>query len=162
MKKKYISIAFAIAAIIIVGCTSQNDENTIRESDTQTEVWTDAQTEPVDTQLETQAVVEMPADGTYTANVSLEGGTGRVSITSPAQITIENGYIYATVEWSSTHYDYMIVNKEKYLNENEGGNSTFTIPLPSLPCVISVIGDTTAMSEPHEIEYTFTFDNILQ
>ncbi len=51
----------------------------------------------------------------------------------------------------------MIVNGEKYLNENEGGNSTFTFPIDGIPCEMDVIGDTTAMSTPHEIDYTLTF-----
>lgn len=52
----------------------------------------------------------------------------------------------------------MMVEDETYYNEAEAGeNSTFTIPLEKLPCEISVIGDTTAMSVPHEIEYTLSF-----
>ena len=51
----------------------------------------------------------------------------------------------------------MIVDDEKYLNENEGGNSTFTFPITGVPCEMEVIGDTTAMSTPHEIEYTLVF-----
>ncbi len=54
----------------------------------------------------------------------------------------------------------MIVDDEKYMNENNGGSSTFTFPLPSLPCEINVVGDTTAMSTPHEIDYTLTFSQI--
>ena len=66
--------------------------------------------------------------------------------------------IYATIVWSSPYYDYMMVEDETYYNEAEAGeNSTFTIPLEKLPCEISVIGDTTAMSVPHEIEYTLSF-----
>ena len=71
---------------------------------------------------------------------------------------MEGGKIYATIVWSSPYYDYMMVEDETYYNEAEAGeNSTFTIPLEKLPCEISVIGDTTAMSVPHEIEYTLSF-----
>ena len=45
----------------------------------------------------------------------------------------------------------------KYLNENKGGNSTFTIPVSGFDCDIAVVGDTVAMSTPHEIEYTLNF-----
>ena len=53
----------------------------------------------------------------------------------------------------------MIVDDEKYLNENEGGNSTFPFPITGVPCEMEVIGDTTAMSTPHEIDYTLFFDS---
>ncbi len=43
---------------------------------------------------------------------------------------------------------------KKYTNENEGGNSTFTFPIAGVPCTMDVVGDTTAMSQPHEIDYT--------
>ena len=62
-----------------------------------------------------------------------------------------------TVTWSSKNYDYMKVGGTKYLNQNNGGNSTFTFPISALDKTITVIGDTTAMSEPHEIEYTVRF-----
>lgn len=95
--------------------------------------------------------------GTYSVNVALSGGSGKATVESPAQVIVEEGQAFATIVWSSTHYDYMIVNGEKYLNTNEGGNSTFTIPIDGIPCEMTVIGDTTAMSTPHEIEYTLTF-----
>lgn len=39
------------------------------------------------------------------------------------------------------------------------GGSTFDIPVRVLDTPLTVIGDTTAMSTPHEIEYTLTFDS---
>ena len=103
------------------------------------------------------AEVSVPEDGEYTVEVTLEGGSGKASVDSQAKVTVTDGVAYATIVWSSTHYDYMIVNGEKYLNENEGGNSTFTFPIDGIPCEMDVIGDTTAMSTPHEIDYTLTF-----
>ena len=101
---------------------------------------------------------EKLADGTYQADVTLTGGSGRATVDSPAALTVEGGKIYATIVWSSPYYDYMMVEDETYYNEAEAGeNSTFTIPLEKLPCEISVIADTTAMSVPHEIEYTLSF-----
>lgn len=76
---------------------------------------------------------------------------------SPAKVVIKDGKITATVVWSSPNYDYMLVDGTKYLNENKGGNSTFTIPVSSFDCDIAVVGDTVAMSTPHEIEYTLNF-----
>ena len=76
---------------------------------------------------------------------------------SPAKVVIKDGKITATVVWSSPNYDYMLVDGTKYLNENKGGNSTFTITVSGFDCDIAVVGDTVAMSTPHEIEYTLNF-----
>lgn len=101
------------------------------------------------------------ADGTYNVEVTLEGGTGRATVVSPTQITVKNGKITTTIIWSSSHYDYMLVGGEKYLNEAaDGEGSTFTIPVDDLDQPLSVVGDTTAMSQPHEIEYTLNFSLI--
>ena len=101
------------------------------------------------------------ADGTYNVEVTLEGGTGRATVVSPTQITVKNGKITATIIWSSSHYDYMLVGGEKYLNEAaDGEGSTFTIPVDDLDQPLSVVGDTTAMSQPPEIEYTLNFSLI--
>ena len=97
------------------------------------------------------------ADGTYTAEVSLSGGSGRASITSPTEIHVDGGEITAVIEWSSPNYDYMVVNGEKYLPINESGNSVFEIPVSRFDAPLAVSADTTAMSEPHEINYTLTF-----
>ena len=97
------------------------------------------------------------SDGTYTVELDFEGGSGKASISSPATINVADGKITATFEWSSPNYDYMIVDGEKYLPINEDGNSVFEIPVASLDEPMTVIGDTVAMSKPHEIEYTITF-----
>ena len=39
------------------------------------------------------------------------------------------------------------------------GNSVFEIPVAALDTALAVTADTTAMSTPHEIEYTLTFDS---
>ncbi len=92
-------------------------------------------------------------DGEYTIEASVEGGTGKASIASPAKLTIAGGEIKLRVEWNSPHYDYMIVDGEKYLPVNSEGNSEFMIPVKNVEKDMTVIADTTAMSEPHEIEY---------
>ncbi len=61
-----------------------------------------------------------------------------------------------TVQWSSPNYDYMIVDGQKYMPVNTDGNSVFEIPV-KLDTPMQVIGDTVAMSKPHEVEYTLTF-----
>ena len=109
--------------------------------------------------VEAQAAeaVETPADGSYTCEVTLEGGSGRATVDSPAALTVADGKMTATIVWSSPNYDYMIVDGEKYLPTNTEGNSTFEIPVSALGVPLSVVADTVAMSTPHEIEYALTF-----
>lgn len=99
-----------------------------------------------------------PSDGQYLATVTLEGGSGRASITSPATVNVKDGRATVTLEWSSPNYDYMIVDGERYLPTNDGGNSTFDVPVPAFDNPFDVIADTTAMSVPHEIDYQITVE----
>ena len=107
---------------------------------------------------ETGAVpIDLP-DGTYSIEVNLTGGSGRASVSSPTWLVVKDGYAYARLLWSSSYYDYMIVDEKRYDNEtDDGSNSTFTIPILVMDEVIPVVADTTAMGDPVEIEYTLTF-----
>lgn len=96
-------------------------------------------------------------DGEYTAEVTMEGGSGRATIDSPTAISVKDGEVTAEIKWSSSHYDYMLVNGEKFLPVNTEGNSTFEIPVAEFDEPMTVTADTTAMSVPHEIEYTLIF-----
>ena len=97
-------------------------------------------------------------DGEYSIQVELEGGSGKASVTSPTILTVKDGQAYAQIQWSSSNYDYMIVDKKKYLPTNEEGmNSVFEIPILTMDERMPVIADTTAMGAPHEIDYTLTF-----
>jgi hypothetical protein len=104
------------------------------------------------------SVVGAPRDGQYTVKVTLTGGSGRASVSSPAEITFSDGQATAVIVWSSPNYDYMLVNGTKYTPVNTEGNSTFDIPV-LLDTDMAVIADTVAMSTPHEIEYTLRFDS---
>lgn len=95
-------------------------------------------------------------DGIYTIEAELGGGSGRASLNS-AQIAVIDGAAMAMLEWSSSNYDYMIVNGAKYFPINDTGNSKFLIPVYAFDKEFAVIADTVAMSKPHEIEYTITF-----
>ena len=106
-----------------------------------------------------QAGTAAPADGTYTCEVTLEGGSGRATVESPAALTVADGKMTAAIVWSSPNYDYMLVDGEKYLPTNTEGNSTFEIPVAALDTALDVTADTVAMSTPHEIEYTLIFDS---
>ena len=99
------------------------------------------------------------ADGTYQVDVAMEGGSGKASVASPTRLVVEGGRAVATIEWSSPNYDYMIVADKRYLPTNDEGNSIFEIPVLALDEPFDVIGDTTAMSVPHEIDYQLTFDS---
>ena len=96
-------------------------------------------------------------DGEYSIEVELEGGSGKASVTSPTLITVKNKAATARIQWSSSNYDYMIVDGTKYLPSSTEGGSVFEIPVSAFDEPVSVIGDTVAMSKPHEIEYTLTF-----
>ena len=118
--------------------------------------WYDHTVSICNAELKTET--EVPADGEYTCSVTLEGGSGKASVESPAALTVADGKMTATIVWSSPNYDYMIVDGEKYLPTNTEGNSTFEIPVAALDTALSVTADTVAMSTPHEIEYTLTFE----
>ncbi len=94
---------------------------------------------------------------TYLVDIGFEGGTGKAYIESPVEVTSVDGDLSAVFVWSSVNYDYMIVNGVRYDNENPGGPSTFTVSLDNITEPLTVIGDTVAMSTPHEIEYTITW-----
>ena len=112
--------------------------------------------EPLEENAETKNAVT-PEDGTYTIELTFEGGSGKAEIISPATVTVSEGVSTATVTWSSSNYDYMLVDGEKYLPVNTDGNSVFEIPILIYDEPMEVIGDTVAMSKPHEVEYTITF-----
>ena len=93
---------------------------------------------------------EVPADGTYQAGVALEGGSGRASVNSPALLEVEDGAMTATVVWSSSNYDLMVVDGVEYQPTTVEGGSTFALP---------VSAETLAMGSPHMVDYTLTFDS---
>ena len=101
--------------------------------------------------------VDMP-DGEYSIEVNMTGGSGRASVSSPTWLIVEDGHAYARLLWSSSYYDYMIVDERRYENlTDDGSNSTFIIPITQMDEEISVVADTTAMGDPVEIEYHLTF-----
>jgi len=103
------------------------------------------------------AAVPELADGEYTVEVQLTGGSGRATVNSPAVLLVRDGGATARLEWSSGNYDYMKVDGQKYLPVNQEGNSVFEIPVAQFDQPLTVIGDTMAMSVPHEVEYSLTF-----
>ncbi len=98
-------------------------------------------------------------DGVYLAEVTLEGGSGKASVASPTKITVENGTATAEIIWSSSNYDYMKVEGVQYDPVRIEENAVFEIPVLGFDYKMPVLADTTAMSTPHEIEYTLYFDS---
>ena len=125
------------------GCTGQKTEQTVNSEETQY-CW---------------------------VSVTLEGGSGKASVESPCPVLERSGELLAVITWSSSYYDFMIVEGEKILPVNTEGNSSFEVPLKSvarlsdtsqtapLPadCELKVQADTTAMSTPHLVDYTLSF-----
>ena len=112
-------------------------------------------------QLADLAVETDLEDGEYEVPATLEGGSGKASVASPATLIVKDGKAFARIQWSSSHYDYMLVEGIKILPEEKASpedNSVFVIPVTSLSGPMKVIGDTTAMSTPHEVEYTLDFE----
>lgn len=98
------------------------------------------------------------ADGEYAVSVDLVGGSGKASVVTPTVMTVRDGRAYATIEWSSANYDYMVVGTQTYYNTSPPEvNSVFEIPIGCWDEEMPVIGDTTAMGTPHEVGYTLTF-----
>lgn len=101
---------------------------------------------------------EIP-DGSYWIRVSMTGGSGRASISSPTGFYVKDGQATADIHWSSASYDYMKLDGVRYeAFTDTAGHSAMTIPVSALNTAIPVLADTTAMSKPYEIEYQLSFD----
>lgn len=97
-------------------------------------------------------------DGQYAIEVAMTGGSGRASVSSPTRMIVREGRAYASLLWSSAYYDYMLLGGVRYDNlSEEGGNSTFEIPIPAMDVPVDVVADTTAMGDSVEIKYQLTF-----
>ena len=106
------------------------------------------------------AQAEPPMDGEYTINVALEGGSGRASVQSPAELRVQNGQMTVKIVWSSKNYDLMVVDGTECTPTYENDLSVFEIPVSALDTSIAVQAETTAMSQPHLIDYTLTFTGL--
>lgn len=97
------------------------------------------------------------SDGTYVPTMfTAEGGTGKVIITCP-EVVVSGEDVQALIEFSSPHYEWVKVDGVQFDPENadeaDRKNSVFRIPAV-LDEKLKISALTTAMSEPHEIEYT--------
>ena len=151
MKNKFTSVlrtaAFLLMAGMLVLSVNPVDAETKQTS------------EKEETDLSESPGVKMNMeDGEYSIQVDLEGGSGKAGVVSPTVLIVRDGRAFTRLQWSSSNYDYMIVDGEKYLPVNEEGmNSIFEIPILAMDEPVEVIADTTAMGTPHEVEYTLLF-----
>ena len=92
-------------------------------------------------------------DGEYAPDgFSFSGGSGRVTITCP-KLRVTGGAVVATLVFSSPNYPRLAVDGVAYDATHEGDTSVFEVPAP-VNADFTVVGTTTAMSEPHDIAYT--------
>ena len=91
-------------------------------------------------------------EGTYPPDgFSFSGGTGKVRITCP-EIEVSGGTVTATLVFSSPNYPKLVSEGVAYTAVHEGDTSVFRIPA-RVNADMTVVGTTTAMSTPHDIEY---------
>ena len=93
------------------------------------------------------------ADGTYIPDsFSFSGGTGRLTITCE-EVTVTDGKAVAELIFSSGNIAYVRSGDETfYPAEQTQKSSTYEIPV-EINTDYPIIACTTAMSQPHEIEY---------
>lgn len=138
--------------------TETEDET---ESETQTESESESEPEyeesigtPDDSTVAVDNSTKL-ADGVYSPeSFNFSGGSGKTKITC-LKVTVKAGKAYATIQFSSSSYDYVKAAGFKFDKINTSGNSTFEIPV-KLNAENIVIGNTTAMSTAKEIEYKIT------
>lgn len=151
MKDKFTSVLRNAALLLIVGMLALSADPVYAE--------TKQTSGKEETDLSGSSGVKMNMeDGEYSIQVDLEGGSGKAGVVSPTVLIVRDGRAFTRLQWSSSNYDYMIVDGEKYLPVNEEGmNSVFEIPVLAMDEPVEVIADTTAMGTPHEVEYTLLF-----
>ena len=98
------------------------------------------------------AMAEPLADGEYApAGFSFTGGSGRVTISCP-RVCVSGGAVTATLVFSSPNYPVLTVDGVEYAAAHDGDTSIFVIPA-RLDADMALVGTTTAMSQPHDVEY---------
>ena len=103
--------------------------------------------------LAASGLAESLADGEYAPDgFSFSGGSGRVTIDCD-RVTLRDGVAWARLTFSSPNYPEARVGETSFAAEHGDGTSVFEVPV-SLNEASTVFATTTAMSTPHEIEYT--------
>lgn len=167
-KRKYMLFSILLVMILsAAGCrqtqtteSAQTEETSLTAEPVQTEESSHT-SEPAQSAEDSQEAGagssrELP-DGSYVpASFQVQGGTGKVKITCP-EVVLKQGRAEALLEFSSPHYEWVRAGGVQYEPENAGEDdrktSDFRIPV-LLDEEMTISALTTAMSEPHEIEYT--------
>lgn len=152
MKTTVLLLAMVLLmGVFPAGCAGKESGT---ESSGQGQITESAGQEPATGSAEQEQVKE---DGTFQPSLfRAEGGTGKVKITCE-EVTVKDGAAEAVIEFSSPHYEWVKKDEVTYEPENAGEEdrktSRFRIPvLLDEEQAISAL--TTAMSQPHEVEYT--------
>lgn len=99
------------------------------------------------------ALAEALPDGEYAPDgFTFSGGSGKVTIACP-KVTLRGGEAWATLVFSSPNYPRATVDGVEYAATRDGETSVFEAPAP-LNADFTVVGTTTAMSQPHDVAYT--------
>ena len=101
MRLRAVLLAASLTAASLTACGSA------KATDTKTETAQEEAGEPA-------AEADPSAGEIYEVNVALEGGSGKASVASPAEVRAENSVYTAVIRWSSSNYDYMVVDGERY------------------------------------------------
>lgn len=152
MKTTVLLLAMVLLmGVFPAGCAGKESGT---ESSGQGQITESAGREPATGSAEQEQVKE---DGTFQPSLfRAEGGTGKVKITCE-EVTVKDGAAEAMIEFSSPHYEWVKKDDVTYEPENadEEGRKTSRFRIPVLldeEQAISAL--TTAMSQPHEVEYT--------
>jgi len=91
-------------------------------------------------------------DGEYVPDgFDFSGGTGKVKISCP-RVVVTDGAATATLVFSSPNYPKVTVDGAEYAAAHDGDSSIFEVPA-AINADMTVVGTTTAMSQPHDVEY---------
>lgn len=149
-RKKEALTAIMVLIVLVAAVSGCSGAHNAAGSQQEAETAQPAQTE------EAEAQNNAFPDGTYEpALVEVEGGTGKVKITCP-EVVLRDGKAEALLEFSSPHYEWVKADGVQYEPENaeeDRKKTVFRIPV-ALDERMKISALTTAMSEPHEIEYT--------
>ena len=138
MKRKMIRAGILMGCLLLCGCTGPGKGPDAAET----------------SKMETAAMSETMApvgNDEIPGQFRWSGGTGKVQISCP-RLREEGGQTFATLVFSSSHYTYVRVGDEIYNGVSDEETSTFEIPV-TLDEYMTIAAETTAMSQPHEIEY---------
>jgi hypothetical protein len=91
--------------------------------------------------------------------VTLAGGSGKMSVESPATLVVTADAMTATVTWSSKSITWVEVDGVQHTPTSASGEPC-VVDLPVvLDTDMAVTAETVAMGDPKQVEYTLRFDS---